>query len=189
MTLEITLKLEDSDLQHFNELFEDARTRRASFNDQVLLRSARQLIQGGLSGDPPSFVARRLEELDRLVAMTEDDAWNLPAEERNRILDALAYFVAADDIIPDSTPVLGLLDDAIAAEIVLRTLRHELEAYEEFSRYRAAEAQRRANVGKSTDISKEDWLADKRASLHHRMRQRRMADPQGWHTITLWGHD
>lgn len=56
-------------------------------------------------------------------------------------MDALAYFVVADDVIPDSTPVLGLIDDAIAAELVLRALRHELDAYQEFSRYRTAEAQ------------------------------------------------
>jgi hypothetical protein len=85
--------------------------------------------------------------------------------------------------------VLGLIDDAIAAELVLRALRHELDAYQEFSRYRTAEAQRRANVGKPTEVSKDDWLADQRAVLHSRMHERRLADPQGWHTITLWGND
>ncbi len=92
-------------------------------------------------------------------------------------------------MIPDDMPAFGLLDDAIAAEVVLRVLRNELDAYRDFSRFREAEAQRRENKGQPTDISKEDWLADQRATLHSRMRERRMEDPHGWHTITLWGFD
>jgi uncharacterized membrane protein YkvA (DUF1232 family) len=134
-------------------------------------------VHKSLANDLPAFVRQRLERLDQLVAV-EDDAWRLPAEQRDRIMDALAYFVAPDDVIPDTTPVLGLLDDAIAIELVLR-VQHELEAYEEFSRFRSAEAQRRANAGRPTDVSKEDWLADRRATLHSRMRGHRMADPGG----------
>jgi len=188
MTLEVTFALDDSDLERLRKLFSDTRTRR-HLDDRELVESAKKLVRRALSGNLPSFVRNQLEGLDRLVTIIDDDAWNIPAEERERILDGIAYFVASDDLIPDSTPILGLLDDAIAAELVLRALKHELEAYEEFSRFRTAESQRRANVGKPTDVSKEDWLADKRATLHHRMRERRAADPQGWHTITLWGND
>lgn len=189
MTLEIGFELNDADLQRFQASFREARDKTAKLEPQALTQAARKLVQSSLAADPPDFVRPRLEGLDQLVEMVEDDAWALPPEERKRIMDALAYFVVADDVIPDSTPVLGLLDDAIAAELVLRALRHELDAYQEFSRYRTAEAQRRANVGKPTEVSKDDWLADQRAVLHSRMHERRLADPQGWHTITLWGND
>jgi len=104
-------------------------------------------------------------------------------------LSALGYFVATNDAIRDDTPAFGLLDDAIAAELVVRALRHELDSYQEFCGYREAEAQRRANRGQTTEVTKEDWLADQRAALHSRMRERRMADPHGWHTSTLWSFD
>ena len=56
-----------------------------------------------------------------------------------------------------NVPVLGYFDDAIAIELCVRELRHELDAYEEFCDFRQGEADRRgmdpAVVGRA------DWLA------------------------------
>lgn len=188
MALEITFEISDGDLDRFRRRFRE--TRGVSVQEpKALTEAARGLIGKALSGDLPEFVRQRLEDLGKLVEMIEDDAWELPAEEREQILGALAYFLTTNDVIPDDTPAFGLLDDAIAAELVLRALRHELDAYQEFSKYREVETQRRVNRGQTTDVSKEDWLADQRATLHSRMRERRMEDPHGWHTMTLWGFD
>ena len=64
--------------------------------------------------------------------MLEDGEWALPDDDRLRVLDALAYVADAHDLVPDSVPVLGLVDDAIMLELVLRELQHELDGYEEF---------------------------------------------------------
>lgn len=189
MTLQVTFELEEADLAHLRTLFKQARAKARQEEPARLLQDARRLLQSSLAKNPSPFLRQRLEGLSKLVTMAEDTAWQLPGPERERIMEALGYFVAPDDLIPDQIPVLGLLDDAIATEIVLRSLRHEIQAYDEFSAYREAESQRRANAGKPTDVSKEDWLADKRATLHSRMHDRRMSDPQGWHTITLFGDD
>ncbi|MCH8891349.1 MAG: DUF1232 domain-containing protein, partial [Myxococcales bacterium] len=53
-----------------------------------------------------------------------------------RILDAIAYFVDPDDLIPDRIPGIGYLDDAIMVELVACELAHEIEAYEDFCEYR-----------------------------------------------------
>lgn len=187
MTLEIRFELTDADLRRFQELFRSARSKTAEMEPQALIQATRELMQSGLASGTPDFVRRRLDGLGQLVEMLEDTEWDLPNDERERIMDALAYFVAADDVIPDTIPVLGLLDDAIAAELLLRALRHELDAYQDFSSYRTAEAEQRANAGKPTDVSKEDWLADQRAAMHSRMRKRRRAEPHGWDATTLWG--
>lgn len=187
MPVEIKFELKDSDVEHFRSLFKAARAKAGAVDVDRLLEDARSLVAKNLASDPPDFVRERLERLNDLVTMVGDSAWDLPAEDRDRVIEALAYFVLADDLIPDSTPVIGLLDDAIAAELVLRSLEHELAAYREFSEFRAAERDRRAKAGKPTDISKEDWLADRRAVLHTRMRDRRLGDPGGWHSITLFG--
>ena len=52
------------------------------------------------------------------------------------MLNALAYFAEPDDLIPDQIPGLGFLDDAIMVELVVRELRHEIEAYEDFRVFR-----------------------------------------------------
>ena len=72
------------------------------------------------------------------------------------------------DIIDDSVPVLGLLDDAIMIDLVVREMRNEVDAYEAFCRYRS---EQEPLQGK--DITRDDWLAAKRRELFDRMRERR----------------
>ena len=185
MSLEINLRLEEGDLAYFRNKFREARAKRGEIEQEQLIQRSYELIERGLDSDPPEFVRKRLVSMSRVVTMLEDEAWRLPSDEGGPIIDALAYLLHPEDTIPDDVPVLGLIDDAIAIDLVLGGLRHELEAYEEFSAYRAAETQRRSNLGQPTDISKEDWLADRRAALHSRMRERRAQDASGWNYTSL----
>src|SRR5690606_27572551 len=151
-----------------------------SMDRKEILNATRSLVAAAAAKNPRGFIRERIEGLGKLVAMVKDDAWQLPEEDCQRIVRALAYFVNPDDLIPDQTPGLGFLDDAIAAELVLQSLKPELEAYAEFVAFREAEAERRRNRGLPTDISKEDWLKDRRAVLLSKMRQRRTEDFTGW---------
>jgi len=63
--------------------------------------------------------------------------------------------------------VLGLIDDAIMIELVVRELNHQLEAYDEFCSFRSSEEQLRGK-----DVSREEWLDAKQKQLMKRMRER-----------------
>ena len=117
----------------------------------------------------PEFVATRLKQLDTLVAMIEDAEWQIPDEERNDVISALAYFSEPEDLIPDHIPVLGFLDDAIMIELVVDELRDDIEAFTEFCDYREREKERRDPAS----ITSDEWLDAKRRDLHSRMRNRR----------------
>jgi len=56
--------------------------------------------------------------LEQLIQMLRDDEWRLEGRDRARILDALAYFVDPEDLIPDRLPGIGYLDDAIMVELI-----------------------------------------------------------------------
>ena len=58
----------------------------------------------------------------------------------------------------------------------------EVESYEEFSAYRVAEEERRKESGLNPHVEREEWLADKRATLHARMRKKRTgrSDTKSW---------
>ena len=185
MNLQITFELTDADLDYFRSQFREAQNKPSTMDLHELVQSTRALVDKGLATDPPEFVRRRLTGLSRIVTMLDDETWKMPTDDRDRVGQMLAYFVDPDDVIADEVPVLGLIDDAIAIELVLRRLQHEIEAYEEFSAYRDSETRRRANLGQTTDVSKEDWLADRRAALHSRMRERSSQQSHGWRYTTF----
>ena len=93
-------------------------------------------MKEAIAAKPPDFVVERIRKLEQLIEMLRDRDWRLEGADRARILDAIAYFVDPDDLIPDRIPGIGYLDDAIMVELVARELMHELEAYEDFCEYR-----------------------------------------------------
>ena len=96
----------------------------------------------------------------------------------------LAYFTEPEDLIPDHIPGLGFLDDAIMIELVVRELRHEIEAYEDFCRYRE---KIRSEQGRRKGVSRADWLEDRRRDLQTRMRRRRKkSDESGDRSLRLF---
>ena len=110
-------------------------------------------------------------ESGALIAMVRDDGWALPDDVRQRVLSALVYFADPKDIIPDNVPVLGYFDDAIAIELCVRELRHEIDAYDEFCDFRQTEADRRGM--EPAKVGRADWLASRRDELQDRMHRQR----------------
>jgi len=174
MPLDITFTLSDSDLDHFQNIVDKAKSAMESDETAVNIEAAaRQLITDAKSTDLPSFIADRLSKLEVVIDMVGDEEWQLSDEERRRVLGALIYFCDPEDLIPDHIPGLGFLDDAIYVELVIRELRAEIDSYEEFVAFRSAEEGRRAERGEDPKVGREEWLSDKRAALHARMRKRR----------------
>jgi uncharacterized membrane protein YkvA (DUF1232 family) len=172
MPLDVTLTLSDADLDYFRAVMEGVRERGNGRDDAETARAAARTVDTLRGSTRTPYILRRLDRVGRLIEMLDDPQWQLPARERRRVLDGLAYLAEARDMVPDDVPALGLLDDAIMLELLLDELQHELEAYEDFDDYRAGEAARAA----ARTVSREDWLDAKRQALHARMRERRERD-------------
>jgi uncharacterized membrane protein YkvA (DUF1232 family) len=188
MPLDITFTLSDRDLEHFQAIVDKARdTVKDLDSASHICDAARKLVAEAQSGELPDFIGERIARLGWAVDMVNDEEWKLSDDERRTVLSALAYFVDPEDLIPDHIPGLGFLDDAIYAEIVLRELAGEIQCFREFCEFREAEEARRAARGEDTRVGREAWLAEKRASLHARMRGKRgMGDRRGAWGIRLW---
>ena len=171
MPLTLTFELSDRDLEHFNQALAAARAQAGQKNADEIIAAASRLLGGADKIDVPDFVGQRLERLDALIAMLRDEGWNLPEEDRERVLSALVYFADPSDVIPDNIPVLGFLDDAIAIEMCVRDLHHELDAYDEFCEFRQGEADRRGQDPAA--VGRADWLQSRRDELVDRMHRRR----------------
>ena len=174
MPLSINFELSDRDLEHFNNAIKAATFSAGSKTPEEVIAASGKLLEDAANLALPDFIMERLDKLDALIAMLRDEGWLLPEEDRQRVLSALVYFADPQDIIPDNVPVLGYFDDAIAIELCVRELRHELDAYDEFCDFRQNEAERRglnpAAVGRA------DWLNNRREELQSRMHRQRSRD-------------
>jgi len=113
MSMKVSFELSAKDLRYFRSRLENARKGRASRDEAEIVRHAMELVVEAVESEPPEFVLTRLEQLRRLTEMLGDLDWNLVGRDRARILDALTYFIEPNDLIPDRTPGIGYLDDAI----------------------------------------------------------------------------
>jgi uncharacterized membrane protein YkvA (DUF1232 family) len=173
MGLRISFDLDDEDLKHFRLIMHEARQSAARLQPEEIVAAAEALLKSVEQQKIPEFVAERLNKLKILISMLLDHEWRLPQKDTARVLNALAYFTEPEDLIPDHIPGLGFLDDAIMIELVVRDLTHEIEAYEDFSDFRANHTVAKGIKSKTSDITREDWLGNRRKELQARMRRRR----------------
>lgn len=174
MALSVAFELSDKDIEHFTNALNAARAAAAHKTPDEIIQAASGLLVEAQKVHVPDFVGARLAQLDTLIAMARDDGFHLPEEDRQRVLSALVYFNDPKDVIPDSVPVLGYLDDAIMIELCVRDLRHEFDSYEDFCDFRQAEAIRRGQNPAS--VGRADWLESRREELIERMHSRRDRD-------------
>jgi uncharacterized membrane protein YkvA (DUF1232 family) len=176
MALTVTLEFAEEELDYFRSRMHRVRDRNEQRAPHEVVAAALAEVARLRATARSPFVRRRIDRVAHLVAMLDDPEWQLPGLERSRVLDGLAYVADVEDLVPDDVPVLGLFDDAIMLELLLRELQHELDAYQEFDEYRRDQAARRDKPGVHRPVSREDWLASRREALHARIRERRDRD-------------
>lgn len=174
MAFEVTFELQESDLDHFRDVMRKAQSGASNISENIIISNAKGLIED-VKGNVPAFVSERIEKLGRLIAMIEDEEWQIPEEERKDVLSALAYFSDPEDLVPDHIPALGFLDDAIMIELVAEELKDDIEAFDDFCAYRLREQDRAGD----TVITRDEWLDSKRRELHNRMKHRRSEKRKG----------
>jgi hypothetical protein len=166
--MRITIELEPADVERFLQVLARSRRVAQEADEADVLAAAKQALDTLLIGNAPEYVRKRMVGVQRLILMLEDDAWALPQPERQDVLEALVYFSDPEDLIPDNIEVIGLLDDAIVLELLLRRQRHVLQAYTDFCNFRGG----LIDTGPEAHHVNAARLARKREQLLSRMRRR-----------------
>ena len=171
--MKITFELEPGDIERFHEALARAEQRVACAEESDIVHATRHALETLPIASAPGYVRRRLLEVERLLEMLEVEAWALPQVERGEVLRLLAYFSDPEDMIPDDVAVIGLLDDAIMLELLLKRIRHVVIAYAEFCSLRSGQPDA---TDAADRIRLAGELARRRDRLHARMRRRALRD-------------
>jgi uncharacterized membrane protein YkvA (DUF1232 family) len=163
--LSVSFTLGARDLQHLRAVAERASARAAAQPLASIAAAARARAAELRKFHPPAYVEERVAGLVELIDLLQDPDWCPPDRVCERVRAALAYFSDPDDLIADSVPGLGFLDDAIVIELYARELAHERAAYREFVAFRASALRRSVRRGPQ-------WLAGQLAERRRRLRAR-----------------
>ena len=171
--MKITFELEPGDIERFHEALARAERRVACAEECDIVDAARQALDTLPIAAAPGYIRRQIHEVAGLMDMLEDEAWALPQVERSQVLRLLAYFSDPEDLIPDEVAVIGLLDDAIMLELLMKRIRHVVAAYADFVQ---ARARLPVAMDSAARIAMARALARQRDRLHARMRRRTVRD-------------
>ena len=175
MGLKLSFELTDRDLRYFRKALQTSRAAVRDAEESEIIEAIRDVLDDIRGNEPlPDFVASRLPQLESMIRMLTDDEWQLPTDDRERLLATFVYFGDPEDILPDDIPVIGYLDDVIILELVARELVHVREAYEDFCKFRDDFDRKRGKDGDS--LIRRDRLDKRRQKLHQRMRRRTARD-------------
>ena len=167
MPLRISFNLDDADLRHFEELAQQTQASARHQSADAIVAAAREVLESASRAQLADFVRERFARLRVMIEMATDADWVLNAEDRQRLLNALACFGA-----DEPAARVGFLDHAIMVELVSRDLEHDLAAYRDFCAARESQLKRR-RPGADQDAQRQEWLQQSRESLQRRMHDRR----------------
>ena len=102
----------------------------------------------------------RLSRIEQLRAMLDDADWDRREGACRRVRKLLAYLDQDHDLIPDTIPLLGLLDDVILLELAWPAVSTEAEDYADFCEYRSA-----AKPNGDGAQRREAWISDRLGAL------------------------
>ena len=165
--MRVTFELEACDIERFHEALVRAQRMARCADESDIVAAAKQALDALAIGAAPGYVRKRIVQVQRLILMLEDECWALPRAERDDVAETLVYFSDPEDMIPDDLSVIGLLDDAILLELLLKRMRHVMQAYDDFCAHRAL-----LRAGGEGRIEQARTLAKRRLTLQERMRRR-----------------
>lgn len=165
--MRVSFILEPEDIARFQAALARAERLADCMDECEIVDTAKEALNNLPLASTPGYVRQRLVCVQQMILMLEDESWCLPADERREVLRTLIYFADPEDLIPDEVAVIGLLDDAIMLELLLRRLRHVIDAYVDFCSYRREIGGAALGLRESGVL-----LARRREALRARMRRR-----------------
>lgn len=168
------LVVDEDALRRFNEIALSLAPGLKPFAPEQIIGAARRVMRAVAKGQDPTFIKVRMRRAGEIRAMYKDSMWDITPELVAPVRALIAYFDDPVGLIPNTTPVVGSLDDALLVDIAMETLRSELDEYADFCRYRCAEAARLDIAPQVVPLTRELWADERAQEVHLEQQLRRM---------------
>lgn len=165
--------LDPARVDAFNQVLQRICPRACALAPGQIAAAARRLLFTDARERGAASIARRIERIQELERMRADGSFELHAAVSTRIRELVEYVENPDDLIPDATPVVGQLDDAILVDLLLRDLGPELADYADFCAWRREVAAREGIAPETVAVRCEDWIEARRREVEATREQRR----------------
>ena len=147
-----SVALQGNGIQRFNDLLHELYPDAPHLDADAVASVARWLL-----ALPPheaqAMLQARLGRMDELRELLADADWRAEPALALRINKLLDYVNGNDDLIPERTPIVGRLDDALLVELAWPCVADELDDYHDFCSFREDSGQHYDH-----HPGREDWL-------------------------------
>jgi len=75
MSLHISFKLSDSDLEFFSDVMAQAREKAKGISQQQIIANAEHLLEQVNESDTTDFIRDLMSQIGTLISMIEDEGW------------------------------------------------------------------------------------------------------------------
>lgn len=148
-------------LDRFNALLERVGgSSSGPLDSDRIATAARELLDHEIDSGRvmPRCIRQQLRRGTALAWMVGDPGWSAANDAGEVAALVVDYLRGQDDLIPDTLPRVGRLDDAIVVDAAWSRLENEVADYLDFNRVRRIEAALRGMRALEFRFGREDWM-------------------------------
>jgi hypothetical protein len=168
------LNLTENLKNHLEQILQQKKSEK--IDAKLTIATSKSVLQKLRGKSQSNQVNESAEKLSNMIAMIEDEAWDMRENNRNYVLAVLSYFNESKQNIPKSLPELGILFDTMMIDLVAEELTHERDSYKDFKSF--VKAYKKSPLYKNSDVelTQEEWIKTRKKELRDRLKRRRRRD-------------
>lgn len=144
-------------VDRFNSLLARLGRRAAPLDCDRLATAARELRDRAAGTTEPPCIEQRMKRLEAAAQMIDDGQWEPVDDAGNAAALVVHYAHGRYQLLPNSLPTVGHLDDAIAVDAAWPALAAEVASFLDYCRIRSLEAALRGRSIGAFTFTRRDW--------------------------------
>ena len=161
------------EMEHFNSLLARLGRTQPPLQTDQLATAARNLNNAAGDESASPCITQRMRHAHLLEQLLQETDWEPAAEVSCELHMVIAYLHASHQLIPDTVPGVGQLDQAIVIDTAWPKLAGEVANFLDYQRLRQLEAERQGRGYHDIAFNRRSWLdlREIEARLHEHQRR------------------